>query len=277
MRIFNDVITSRSNPAVKWAASLLTKKGREENRAFIVEGKKLVFEAAENGLPITHVFVEESRRGEYEPGIKSAFSGKTCGNCDVIFLSSGAFEKISSEKSPEGIISVVKYLDFFRELDIIYNEDFFISDKERAIILSSVRDPGNLGAIIRSAAAFGFNRIVLSADTADVYNPKTLRSAMGGLFKVKVDYVSSLTGAINAIKKTGRRVFAAELSASAKSLFDSGIKNTDVFVIGNEGHGIAPEISAVCNGSVYIPISQNTESLNAAVAASILMWEQSKA
>lgn len=276
MKIISDIISSRSNPTVKWAASLLTKKGREEEKAFVIEGKKLVFEAAEIGLPITHVFVEESRRQEYEFRIKSAFSQENYDDCKVIFLSSGVFEKISSEKSPEGIISVVKYLDFFRELDIIYNEDFFASELERVIFLSSVRDPGNLGAIIRSAVAFGFERIVLSADTADVYNPKTIRSAMGGLFKVKIDYVHSLSDAINAAKKNGRRVFAAELSPSAKSVLDFELKNTDIFVIGNEGHGIAPEVSAVCDGSVYIPISKNTESLNAAVAASILLWEQSK-
>ena len=174
------------------------------------------------------------------------------------------------------MLSVIKYLDFFSNMDIIYKEEFFLDANERAIILCSVRDPANLGAVIRSAVAFGTDTIILSLDCADVYNPKTVRAAMGSLFRVKIVVVKSLADLISAIQFNNRRVFAAELTDCAVSLSSLNLKPTDCFMIGNEGHGIPSDVSALCNGSVYIPISKKTESLNASVAASILMWEQSK-
>lgn len=143
-------------------------------------------------------------------------------------------------------------------------------------MLYAMRDPGNLGSVIRSAVAFGADRILMSADSADVYNPKTVRSAMGSLFRVKITAVEDVIGSIDSLRKSGRRVFAAELSDGAASLDDVTIKKSDVFMIGNEGHGIPPEVSHACDGSVYIPISKATESLNASVAAALFMWEQKK-
>ena len=161
-------------------------------------------------------------------------------------------------------------------MDIIYKEDFFLEDSERAIVLSSLRDPGNLGSVIRSAVAFGARHIILSSDSADIYNPKTIRAAMGSLFKVKVSYVKNLVDFVRVARENGRRVFSAELSSSAVSLSDVLLLATDLFIIGNEGHGIDKSVSEASTGSVYIPISALTESLNAAVAAGIFIWEQSK-
>ncbi len=274
MKFRTEVISSRNNPLVKWAASLADKKGRAEHKAFIAEGEKLTFEALKAGLPVTHIFVLDSRAAELTDRL-SAFScdGKH-EECEVISLSEGAFSKISTEKAPQGVISVIKYLDFFANMDIIYKEDFLISEGERALALYSLRDPGNLGAVIRSAVAFGVEHIVLSSDSADIYNPKTVRAAMGSLFKVKVSYVADFSSFIRAARELGRSVYAAELTDSAVSLSDLSLTREDIFIIGNEGHGISPEISAECTGSVYIPISDKTESLNASVAAAVFMWEQ---
>ena len=276
MFFYSDIISSRQNPIVKWAASLSDKKFRENERCFIAEGEKLCFEAAKSGLPITHIFVSESKKNSLTDKIAQAFCDKTYKDTKVIFLSDSSFEKISTEKAPQGVIIVIKYLDFFRQLDIIYKEDFFLSPNERALALCSLRDPGNLGAVIRSAVAFGINHIILSSDSADIYNPKTIRSAMGGLFKIKVTTVKDFGSFIKCATDVGRRVFAAELSESAVELKSVSLSESDIFVIGNEGHGIPSQISEECTDSVYIPISENTESLNAAVAASILIWEQSK-
>ena len=274
MIIFRDIISSRSNPTVKWAASLADKKGRSESRAFIAEGEKLSFEALRRSLPVTHIFVREDRAPLLLPLIKEFDSDAIYENCQVICLSEGAFSKISTEKAPQGIISVIKYLDFFRNMDIIYKEDFFIPMGERALSLYSLRDPGNLGAVIRSAAAFGVQHIILSADSADIYNPKTVRAAMGTMFGVKVSIVSDFASFITAAKENGRRLFAAELSDGARSVKEVGLRGEDIFIIGNEGHGIPREISSLCTGSIYIPISEGVESLNASVAAAVLMWEQ---
>ncbi len=276
MIINSEIITSRNNPIVKWVCTLHDKKGREAEKAFIAEGAKLSFEAFDAGLILSHIFLSASRKDTYMPQIKDRANLENARDVKVTVLEDGVFEKISTEKAPQGIISVIKYLDFFSYTDIIYKDDFFLKPNERAIILCSVRDPSNLGAVIRSAVAFGTDRIILSDDCADVYNPKTLRSAMGSIFRVKVTRVGFLDKLISALQENNRRVYAAELSESAVSLSELKIKSTDCFMIGNEGHGIPKEISSLCDGSVYIPISNKTESLNASVAAAVFMWEQSK-
>ena len=276
MYIQKDIITSRANPLVKWAASLADKKGRYESGAFIAEGIKLTLEAASASLPITHCFISEDKVDAYLPSVKEAFEKSMCDKTQIIIVSKSVFEKISTEKAPQGVISVVKHLDFFSNMTIIYKEEFFVKEGERAIILCSVRDPSNLGSVIRSSVAFGVQHIILSDDCADVYNPKTIRSAMCSLFKVKVTVVNNLPELIAAMQYNGRRVFCAELRPGAKSLKEIDLITTDAIIIGNEGHGIPEEISALCDNSVYIPISENTESLNASVAAAVFMWEQSK-
>ena len=274
MKFFRDIISSRSNPMVKWASSLVDKKGRDEARAFIAEGEKLTLEALKRGLPVTHIFVLEEKQ-ERVKALLSPFQGDIrYTDCQVVLLSEGAFSKISTEKSPQGIISVIKYLDFFRNMDIIYKEDFFIPRGERVLSLYSLRDPGNLGAVIRSAVAFGAQHIVLSSDSVDIYNPKAVRAAMGTMFGVSITYVKDFASFITAARENGRSVYAAELTDNAKSLNETSLKSEDIFIIGNEGHGIPTEISSICTGSVYIPISEGAESLNASVAASVFMWEQ---
>jgi len=276
MKIREEIIIARANPTVKWAASLTEKKGRADSRSFIAEGEKLTFEAIKAGLPITHILVEESKKERLLARLADALNEKIYENTEIIFLSNSTFSKISTEKAPQGVISIIKYLDFFFNMDIIYKEEFFLDAGERALALCSVRDPSNLGSVIRSAVAFGVDHLVLSADCADVYNPKTVRSAMGSLFKVKITYVKDFAEFISAARHSGRRVFAAELTDSAVSLRELELLASDVLVIGNEGHGIPVEISANCDNSVYIPISDKTESLNASVAAAVFMWEQKK-
>lgn len=276
MKIQEEIITSRNNPKVKWAASLSSKKGRENEHLFIAEGEKLTFEALEAQLPVTNIFVAESKKRNILERLRKYNCADVYKNTEITVLSDGAFEKISTEKAPQGIISVIKYLDFFSEIDIIYKDRFFLDPSERVIILSSVRDPGNIGSVIRSAVAFGVDHIFVTADSADIYNPKTVRSAMGSLFRVKITVVGEIASLIDALKSVGRRVFAAELSDEARSLGEVGLLPSDAIIIGNEGHGIATEVSSLCTGSVYIPISKNTESLNASVAAAVFMWELSK-
>ena len=276
MKLNNEIITSRNNPMVKWAASLQDKKWRDREGCFIAEGVKLTIEAIEAGLPIHSIFIDEERKGKILPMVEKASLNKSNEDFTVYLLSSTAFEKISTEKAPQGVISVIKSLDFFYNIDIIYNEEFFLDENEKALALCSVRDPGNLGAVIRSAVAFGVDHIVLTSDCADIYNPKTVRSAMGSLFRTKITTIKDFSSFIKAAQHNDRRVFAAELTDSAKSLNEIGLEGRDVVIIGNEGHGIPSEISSLCNGSVYIPISKKTESLNASVAAAIFMWEQNK-
>ena len=276
MNFINDVISSRNNPTVKWAASLTDKKGRDKEKCFIAEGEKLTYEAIEAGLPIVKIFVAKSKTERILPRLREYSVSKNDASFDVQVLEDGVFEKISTENAPQGVISVIKHLDFFRQLDIIYKEEFSKNACGRSIVLCSVRDPGNLGSAIRSAVAFGVETVILSADCADVYNPKTVRGAMGSLFRVKVIRVKDVKEYINAMHENGRMVYSAELSENARSLSEISLGKWDAVIIGNEGHGVPEEISRASDGGVYIPISTKTESLNASVAAAIFMWEQSK-
>ena len=276
MHFNNEIISSRNNNFVKWTASLNDKKFRNSEGYFIAEGVKLTCEAFDANLPVEYCIISESKKNEILEKISHYFDDKKYEECKIVIVTDNVFEKISTEKSPQGVISVIKHLDFLRKLDIIYKEEFFLNADEKAIFLCSIRDPSNLGAVIRSSVAFGTEHIVISDDCADIYNPKTIRSAMGSLYRVKVTSVKDVKSFISVAQENGRRVYAAELTENAVSLNDVGLKSSDIVMIGNEGHGIAPEISERCDGSVYIPISKKTESLNASVAAAIFMWEQNK-
>ena len=276
MHFDSEIITSRNNQFVKWAASLSDKKSRKEEGYFLAEGVKLTKEALEAGLPVDYLIVSENKRASVLSAVSEFAEAEKYEKTKFVTVSEGVFEKISTEKAPQGVISVIKHLDFFRDMDIIYKEEFFLKPEEKAIFLFSVRDPSNLGAVIRSSVAFGTDHVILSSDCADIYNPKTVRSAMGSLFRVKVTSVKDVESFIDAAQNNSRRVFAAELTEKAKSLSDIGLEPSDIVMIGNEGHGIDPKISSLCDGSVFIPISKKTESLNASVAAAIFMWEQNK-
>ena len=271
-----EIITSRNNQFVKWASSLSEKKSRKESGYFLAEGVKLTKEALEASLPVDYLIVSESKKTAVLDAIDEFCHSEKYDKTKFVTVSEGVFEKISTEKAPQGVISVIKHLDFFRDMDIIYKEEFFLKPEEKAIFLFSLRDPSNLGAVIRSSVAFGIDHIIMSADCADIYSPKTVRSAMGSIFRVKVTTVGDVKSFISAAQHNSRRVFAAELSERAVSLHDINLSGSDIVMIGNEGHGIDPDVSALCDGSVYIPISKKTESLNASVAAAIFMWEQSK-
>ena len=272
--IFKDeIITSRKNQTVVFLSSLSERKYRDKYDCFIADGYKLFCEAISSGVAIDIVCIAESKKEQYLQSVLSALAGEKYENTQVLILNDSCFEKISQEKSPQGIITIVKYLDKIKNNIKIYKVDCECTSS-KILILDSVRDPSNLGAIFRSASAFGTDTIILSMDCADPYNSKTVRAAMGALFRLNVLRVCDLAQAVTALRESGRRVLAARLSEDATSLDEVGLDSQDVVVIGNEGHGISEDVSSACSGSVYLPIASTTESLNAAVAASIFLWEQ---
>jgi TrmH family RNA methyltransferase len=271
MRIDNDIITSRQNRDVVEAVKLLDRKGREKSRLFRIDGIKLAAEAAEKGVELSRVFVRRSSLERVESELSDILGDVRC-----TVVEDGTFEKMSEEKSPEGIICIAKYLDNLKNLVKIDSRDPLFSDEKRIMLVESLRDPGNLGTVVRSAAALGCERLIASADCADPYNPRALRASMGALFRLEVVFVPSVGEAVAALRENGRRVFAAALDASAKKLGSFELAHTDSFVVGNEGHGLSPETVNACTHSVYIPMRAGSESLNAAAAASVLLWEQER-
>ena len=141
------------------------------------------------------------------------------------------------------------------------------------VLFDGVQNPANLGAVIRSAYCFGFERVVLSAGCADVYGSKCLRAAMGTLFRVKLYAADDLCGTIDTLKSHGARVYGTALRHDSLRLGEVDFRPSDCFVIGNEGHGAAESTLTHCTDTLFIPMHENAESLNAASAAAVVMWE----
>ena len=258
-------ITSRNNDYIKEIGKLSDKKYRESLGKFCFEGRKLFEEAIKENIPLEAVLITENRLSDFE-GKSYPFR--------VISVSAEVYEKISYEKSPEGIFCVSKALDKLHILYIIYKGR--VSDSP-IVLLDGIRDPGNLGTILRVASAFGYEKVILSDDCADVYNPKTVRASMGAVFRQQTARVRDLTATVGDLKAAGYKIYSAALDKNAVSVKNIKADSSVAFIIGNEGNGIRNEVIAASSGSIIIPMEGCTESLNAASAASILLWEQYRA
>ena len=258
-----EFITSRANPYIKELALLSERKHRQSYGKFFFEGRKLFHEALENGVELEAVLMTEQIFNKYKE--KNYPFRHIC-------ITEEVYSKISAEKSPEGIFCVAKTLDKLHNLNIIYSSDL----NESILILDSLRDPGNVGTVLRTAAAFGCDTVIMSSDCADVYNPKTVRAAMGAVFRQKTVTVSDLEGTIRELRDNGKLVYCATLDETSVELSDIAITPEHCFVIGNEGNGIRKEIISASTGSVIIPMQPGAESLNASAAATVLLWEQYK-
>lgn len=263
-------ISSKSNPLIVKLAKLKDKKYRKEERLFRFDGIKLFDEALRSGIALEYVILSQESYERLRPSVEQGIAERGT-PVRLILASDDVFSKLTDERSPEGIICIAGYLDKLHKIGKIDIK----SDcgKERILLLESVRDAGNLGTVIRCARAFGIDRLVISSDCADPYNSKTLRAAMGAMFTQRIDIVDSIPDSVNALRESGYRVLAAALDREARRLGSFDLEVGDAILIGNEGHGLSEEAKASCDGSVFIPMEEGSESLNAAIAASICMWE----
>ena len=263
-----EIITSRSNPKIQLAASLSDKKARKETGLFFFEGRKLFLEANLKNVPLHSVFFTEQNREFVLDNIRDE-------SVALYMVNDSVYGKLTEEKAPEGIFCLAKTIDKYHNFDTIYIPVKNEGEKSRSkMLLCSVRDPGNLGTIIRSAAAFGLGELILTKDCADIYNSKTVRASMGMLFDRHISIVNDPLDAIAALQKSGQAVYAAALHHNSRSLFSLTDCADACFVIGNEGHGLSEDIIEACDASVIIPMMEGTESLNASIAASLLLYEQ---
>ena len=270
-----EIIRSRQNKNVVELCKLSDRRAREKAHEFRFDGIKLLDEALKNGVALRAVFLRASEVDEIVENLQKKHTKEVFDKIGrILVLADEIFDRISEEKSPEGVISVAKYIDKFQKNVTIYNSADFLSMKnERIVLLESVRDPANIGAIIRSAAAIGVDRLIISDDCADIYNPRAVRASMGTLFDQHIDRVADLPCAIRGLRESGRRVFAAALTDEAVRLGSFTVQKGDCVVIGNEGHGLTDQTVNACDGSVIIPMTARAESFNAAVAAAIVMWQ----
>lgn len=235
------LITSVNNSKIKDLVKLKDKKYRDSNNLFFIEGKDIVEEAYKKSL-IKELYVLE--------GTEVIF--------DIPFTYVGydVMKKISDMESISEYYAVCYKK---RELDI----------GNRIIILDNIQDPGNLGAIIRSAVAFNFDTVVLSRGCVDLYNPKVVRSTKGMLFSINI-IVRELESFINELDDY--IIYGTDV-VNGNNIKNENIPSKAALVIGNEGRGISDNIKRLCNRFIYIDMNNKCESLNASVAASILMYE----
>jgi TrmH family RNA methyltransferase len=270
MKFAEEIIRSKQNRIVVDTAKLLDRKAREKAKLFRFDGVKLFEEAVQKGVSVKRILLCESRLEALSATLESY--DKLLENIPVSVLSEDVFSKISDEQSPEGIVCVAEFPENYCRADESGFRKCAADKSVRIMALESVRDPGNIGTIIRSAAAFGIDALAISRDCADVFNPKTVRGAMGALFKMKIFVFDDLVDAINVLKSSGRRVYAAALDKNAVRLDEAEFESFDTAVIGNEGHGLSEKAINACTQSLFIPMEEGSESLNAAIAASVIMW-----
>lgn len=273
-----EVITSRQNPRVKEICALAEKKHRKATGRFRLDGKKLFLEAMSANAEILEVWLSEGATDAVREAVARAMQEGRLTEAQVTYVSENVFEKMTEEASPEGIVTVVRALVSLHQT-LTEGElcSLAANASEKLLVAESLRDAGNLGTILRSCAALGIDRVILSDDCAELYNPKTLRAAMGAIFRLPTLTVSDLPAAIEALRATGRKVYAAALREEALPIGDLALSPRDCFVIGNEGHGLSEAVIQACDACAIIPMREGNESLNAAAAATVCIWETVRA
>ena len=247
-------ITSRDNPAIKQVAKLISSRSqRKKEQTFVCEGFVLLQEALRSGLALRQVFCLDDRLDRLPAGL----------SCDVFAVPLSVLQRISDVEQPQGVVFTCRIPAPPASLQ----GSCFLA-------LDNLRDPGNLGTILRTGEAFGLDGVILLGDCVDLWAPKTLRSAMGSAFRVPVYRMESADLLKQQLAELQVPMYAAALHTDSQSLCGVDLRRACV-VIGNEAHGVSTETLNACDGSLIIPI-RTAESLNAAVAASVFAWEMSR-
>lgn len=245
-----------TNQIIKQIRELTKKaKARRETALFVAEGERLVSEVPDSSLE--EVYVTEEYAASHE-AVKSSF--------EILPLS--VFQKLSDTKTPQGILAVVRRPAFDME-------QVLSSKNGRFLLLETLQDPGNLGTIFRTAEGAGMDGIFFNRETVDIYGPKTVRSTMGSIFRVPHFEIPGIGEGAALLKKRGVKLYAAALSGSLR-YDEPDYRGPSAFLIGNEGNGLTEEALALADFGIRIPMAGRLESLNAGVAAALLMYESAR-
>lgn len=262
------IISSKDNEQIKAIKKLKEKKYRDETNCYIVEGIKLVKEAISENAAIKMIVICEDCD---EPELKNNSSKDNrieqsllyeIAKYECIYVTKKVFSLLSEVKTPQGILAVVEKEDSIEKID--YTEDMIL-------VLDGIQDPGNLGTILRTADSANLKQIILSEEVADPYNPKVVRSTMGAIFRMNIIRTDNLVKTLQMLKKHKYEVVATSLDTN-NSIYDIDYYKK-VIVIGNEAKGVSKEIQNLADKKVKIPMLGKTESLNASVAAGIMIYE----
>ena len=257
-------LTSKDNANIKNAAKIIkSAKFRKQTGLFAAEGLRVCVDAVRSGAEIYTLFLTEEALEKHAEECSELTSAAK----KTFLITPQLFARISDTQSPQGVMGIIKTLDKNSLFDTINNGGKFLA-------LDNVQDPNNLGTILRSAEAFGVSGVILSRDCCDAFGPKVVRGSMGAIFRLPLLSVDSLPEwfALHPSLNT----FAAVPDSSAEPVTKIYFEEPCAVVIRNEGNGIRPETEKVCSRRITIPMNGNAESLNASVAAAILIWEMVK-
>ena len=257
------MITSTSSKQIKNLSALIKKaKERRNQGVFVVEGTRMFYEAPKERL--RNVYVAESFYADDKN--KSEMDTYMEGQQEKLeVVSDSVFRQISDTQTPQGVMAVVEMPHY--ELS-----ELLKGDETHLLILESIQDPGNLGTMIRTGEGAGITGIIMNNQTVDLYNPKTVRSTMGSLYRMPYYISNNLEDTIDILKGKGVRLYAAHLKGTM-SYDEPEYTGACGFMIGNEGNGLSDEIANMANTYIRIPMEGKVESLNAAISATLLMYE----
>ena len=253
------IITSKDNEIIKHIRKLKEKKYRDEYNEYVVEGVKIVEEAIKENAKIKQVIVCNDTTKTYEIPTHIMLE---IAKFDCIYVSDKIFNYITQVTNPQGIMAIIEKQDENMQID--YNQDIIV-------MLDDVQDPGNLGTILRTVDSIGLNQIIVSKGTADSFNSKVVRSTMGAIFRLKIIEEEDLIKTIKELRKHHFKLLVTSLQTE-NSIYDIDFSKK-IIVIGNEANGVSKEIQDLSDEKAKIPMLGRTESLNASVAAGIVMYE----
>lgn len=271
------MITSTSNQQVKNIIKLQKSgKARQEQGVYLVEGIRMFREIPEEDMVkfyVTEDFLQRFLHEAENEGKKQDrenqknqeryrfFQNRWQEGTDYELVSNSVFKEISDTQTPQGILAVVRQRHYTRE-DLL---------GECILVLENIQDPGNLGTILRTAEGAGVSGIMMSKDTVDIYNPKVVRATMGAVFRVPFHYEADICEGAAWLKAKGIKCYAAHLQGDG--FYNQDYRLPTCFFIGNEGNGLTAELTAKADIKIKIPMMGQVESLNAATAATVLMYE----
>lgn len=261
-RVYGGImITSSSNTKIKQIIQWQTKaKERRNAGIFLTEGFKMFEEAPAEQIReiyLSHGVLERAMTEERYAGKLEKIGYEV--------VVDELFRKMSDTQTPQGILCVVDRPQYTLE-------ELLQTERPLLMVLENLQDPGNLGTILRTGEGAGITGVIMSRDTVDLFNPKTIRATMGSVFRVPFIYVETLSAAMEKMRARGIHTYAAHLAG--KRYYDSfSFAEPTAFLIGNEGNGLSPELAELAEAYLKIPMEGRVESLNAAIAASLLMYE----
>lgn len=254
-------ITSKDNSIVKKIIKLnKSTKTRNTEGLFVTEGTRLCLEALKSKFTIDYVCFSESF---YDRNYDICLMFEK--RCRCFVFSDSLFSYICDTQSPQGVLCVIKTLDKHQYSDTIKLDG-------KILTLENLQDPNNVGTILRTAEAFGIDRVILTSDCCDIYSPKVVRGSMGAIFRQKFLIIDDLPNLLINYNKYATS-YAAVLDSESVPVTEVNFCQDCMAIIGNEGNGITKQVLDIATQKIIIPMSGGAESLNAAIASSILMWE----